>query len=139
MTSIEKNKEIVVRYVDEVNKQNYDALDDLVVEDYVDHDPVPGQEPGLAGLKKAYAMFSDAFPDVNFIFEDVFGEGDMVVGRGVIYGTHKGTFLGIPATGKRVRWTGTRLFRLNREGKLTDGWINIDLLGLMQQLGAIPS
>jgi predicted ester cyclase len=139
MASVEKNKDVVVRYVDAVNAQNYDAFDEMVVEDYVDHDPVPGQQPGLAGLKKAYTMFSDAFPDVNFIFEDVFGEGDLVVGRGVIYGTHKGSFMGVAPTGKHVRWTGTRLFRLNEEGKLTDGWINIDLLGLMQQLGAIPS
>jgi len=139
MASVERNKEIVTSYVDAVNAQNYDAFDEIVVEDYVDHDPVPGQEPGLGGLKKAYKMFSDAFPDVNFIFEDVFGEGDLVVGRGVIYGTHKGSFMGVAPTGKRVRWTGTRLFRLNDDGKLTDGWINIDLLGLMQQLGAIPS
>lgn len=138
MSTVEENKAIVTRFVDEVNKQNYNAFDEMVAEDYVDHDPIPGQEPGREGLKKAYAIFSDAFPDLTFIFEDVFGEGDLVVGRGVIYGTQKGEFLGVPPTNKRVRYTGTRLFRL-KDGKLTDGWINLDLLGVMQQLGAIPS
>jgi len=138
MSSVEENKAIVTRYVDEVNKQNYNAFDELVVEDYVDHDPIPGQEPGRDGLKKAYAIFSDPFPDVTFIFEDVFGEGDLVVGRGVIYGTHRGEFLGVKATGKRVRWTGTRLFRL-RDGKVAEGWINLDMYGLLQQLGAFPA
>jgi steroid delta-isomerase-like uncharacterized protein len=136
--TVEENKAIVTRYVDEVNKQNYAAFDELVVEDYVDHDPIPGQEPGREGLKKAYVIFSSAFPDITFIFEDVFGEGDLVVGRGVIYGTHKGVFLGIPPTNKRVRYTGTRLFRV-RDGRVSEGWINLDLLTVMQQLGAIPS
>jgi steroid delta-isomerase-like uncharacterized protein len=139
MVTLEEKKAIVVRYVEEVNKQNYNAFDELVVEDYLDHDPIPGQEPGREALKKAYVTFSSAFPDIVFIFEDVFGEDDLVVGRGVIYGTHKGDFLGIPPTNKRIKWTGTRLFRVNDEGKITDGWINLDMLGMLQQLGAFPA
>lgn len=133
--SVEENKAIVRRFVDNVNQANFDGLDELVVSDYVDHNAFPGQEPGREGLKKAYAMFLAAFPDVYFILEDVIAEGDKVVGRGVISGTHKGEFFGVPPTGKQVKWTGTRTFTL-KGGKLTEGWIDLDMLGLMQQIGA---
>jgi steroid delta-isomerase-like uncharacterized protein len=134
----ERNKQIVTDYVAATNTGELDKLDNWVVEDYVEHDPVPGQKPGREGLKEAYTMFNSPFPDLEFIFEDVIAEGDLVVGRGVISGTHQGDFFGIPATGKKVHWTGTRLFRLDN-GKITDGWVNIDMLGLMQQMGAIPA
>ncbi len=137
MSQVQVNKAIVTRYVDEVNKGNLDAFDELVDPSYVDRNPIPNQEPGIPGLKKAYKMFTDSFSEMVYDFEDVMGEGDLVCGRGVMYGTHTGEFLGIPATGKRLRWTGTRIFRL-REGRLVEGWINLDMLSLLQQLGAIP-
>jgi len=137
--SLDENRAIVTRYVYEVNKQNYDAFDEFVDPAFVDHDPIPGQLPGIPGLKAAYRMFSDAFPDVWFTFEDLIAEGDLVVGRGVIEGTHKGNFMGMaPPTGKRLHWTGTRMFRV-KNGKVTEGWINLDFLGLLQQLGVIPT
>jgi predicted ester cyclase len=136
--SLDENRAIVTRYVYEVNMQNYDAFDEFVHPDFIDHNPIPGQKPGVPGLKDAYRIFSDAIPDVWFTFEDLIAEDDLVVGRGVIEGTHKGNFMGIPATGKKLHWTGTRLFRV-KDGKVTEGWINFDLLGLMQQLGVVPS
>ena len=135
--SLDENRAIVTRYVYEVNMQNYDAFDEFVIEDYVDHDPIPGQQPGREALKAAYKIFSDAFPDVWFTFEDLIAEGDMVVGRGVIEGTHTGEFMGIPPTNKTIKWTGTRMFRV-RDGKVAEGWINFDLLGVMQQMGMGP-
>lgn len=136
--SLDDNRAIVTRYVYEVNMQNYDAFDEFVVEDYLDHDPIPGQVPGREPLKQAYRAFSEAFPDIWFTFEDLIAEGDMVVGRGVIEGTHKGAFLGIPPTNKKIHWTGTRMFRV-RDGKVSEGWINFDMLGMLQQLGVVPS
>jgi steroid delta-isomerase-like uncharacterized protein len=132
--SLDENRAMVARYVYEVNKQNYDAFDEFVVDDYVDHDPIPGQKTGRAALKQAYRAFSSAFPDIWFTFEDLVAEGDLVVGRGVIEGTHKGAFLGVPPTNKRIRWTGTRMFRV-RNGKVIEGWFNFDMLGMMRQLG----
>ena len=131
------NKAIVTRYVDAVNRLDYDVLDFLVVEDMVEHDPVPGQQQGLEGLKEAYRMFSAPFPDIAFIFDDIIAEDDLVVGRGIITGTHQGEFFGVAPTGKRVHWTGTRLFRL-RDLKVVEGWINLDFLGLLQQMGVVP-
>ena len=132
------NKAIIARYVEATNVGALDVLDDLVYDDYVEHTPVPGQSPGLAGLKDAYRMFNGPFPDVKFVFEDVIGEGDLVVGRGVISGTHEGDFFGTPGTHKKVRWTGTRLFRL-RDLKVVEGWAQIDMMGLMQQMGVVPT
>jgi steroid delta-isomerase-like uncharacterized protein len=136
--SLDENRAIVTRYVYEVNMQNYDAFDEFVVEDYLDHDPIPGQQPGREPLKAAYRAFSDAFPDIWFTFEDLIAEDDLVVGRGVIEGTHQGAFLGIPPTHKKIHWTGTRMFRV-RDHKVAEGWINFDMLGMLQQLGVAPS
>ncbi len=132
--SLDEARAVVARYVYEVNMQNYDAFDDFVVEDYVDHDPIPGQLPGREGLKAAYKGFSDAFPDIWFTFEDLIAEGDLVVGRGVIEGTQHGPFLALPPSGKHIKWTGTRMFRV-RDGKVSEGWINFDLLSVFQQMG----
>jgi predicted ester cyclase len=132
------NKAIITRYVYATNILEVDVFDRFVVPDYVDRDPIPDQEPGLEGLKKAYHTFLEPFPDVLFVFEDIIAEGDLVFGRGVISGTHQGEFFGIPPSGKRVHWTGTRLFRL-KDLMVTEGWINLDFLGLLQQMGAVPA
>ena len=132
--SLDEARAVVTRYVYEVNMQNYDAFDEFVVPDYLDHDPIPGQQPGREGLKAAYKGFSDAFPDIWFTFEDLIAEGDLVVGRGVIEGTQQGPFLALPPSNKHIKWTGTRMFRV-RDGKVSEGWINFDLLAVFQQMG----
>jgi len=132
--SLDEMRAVVARYVYEVNMQNYDAFDEFVDPAFIDHNPIPGQKPGIPGLKDAYRAFSDAFPDVWFTFSDLVAEGDTVVGRGVIEGTHSGNFMGIPPTNKKIYWTGTRVFKA-KNGKVTEGWINFDMMGLMQQMG----
>lgn len=134
--SLDEARAIVSRYVYQVNMQNYDDFDNYVVPDYVDHDPIPGQQPGREGLKLAYKGFSDAFPDLWFTFEDLIAEGDLIVGRGVIEGTHMGHFLNLPPSNKKIKWTGTRMFRV-RDGKVSEGWINFDLLAVFQQMGVM--
>lgn len=132
--SLDEMRAVVAHYVYEVNMQNYDAFDEFVDPGFIDHNPIPGQKPGIPGLKDAYRIFSDAFPDVWFTFSDLVAEGDTVVGRGVIEGTHSGNFMGIPATNKKIYWTGTRVFKA-KNGKVTEGWINFDMMALMQQMG----
>ncbi len=132
------NKAIIARYVEATNAGALDLFDEFVAPDYIEHEPMPGQGPGREELKKAYVGFNGPFPDLDYVFEDLIAEGDLVVGRGVITGTQKGAFFGVPATGKKVHWTGTRLFRLNN-GMVTEGWINLDMLGLMQQMGVVPT
>ena len=132
------NKAIVTEFVKVTNHLELDRLDEMVVEDYIEHQPIPGQPEGREGLKWAYRAFNSPFPDLVFDFQDVIAEGDLVVGRGIGTGHNTAPFMGNPATGKPVTWSGTRLFRM-REGRLVEGWINIDMLGLMQQIGMIPS
>lgn len=135
--SIDANRSVVTRYVFEVNMANLDAFDELVDPNFIDHDPIPGQKPGIEGLKEAYRMFLEAFPDVWFTFEDLVAEGDMVVGRGTIRGSHRASFMGEAPTNRSVHWTGTRMFRVSN-GRVAEGWINLDMLGLMRQVGLAP-
>lgn len=135
--TLEYNRMVVTRYVYATNIGELDRFDEYVDPNFVDHNALPGQKPGVEGLKDAYRMFSSAFSDLWYTFEDLIAEGDKVTGRGTIQGKHTGNFMGIPATNKVVHWTGTRTFRV-ADGKVTDGWIDLDLFGLMMQLGAMP-
>ena len=132
------NKAVICRYVDATNDGELDLFDLFVDENYVENEPIPGQGPGREELKKAYVVFNGPFPDLEYVFEDLIAEGDLVVGRGVISGTHKGDFMGVPATGNKITWTGTRLFRLE-DMQVKEGWINVNMMAMMQQMGVIPT
>ena len=134
---LKANHDVVERFVATVNAKTYDALDELVHPDYVDHDPIPGQGPGIEGLKASYRIFDGTFPDITFTLEDVVAEDDLVVARGVLSGTNQGPFMGIPPTNRPMRWTATRMFRI-RDGKISEGWLNIDMVGMLVQMGVIP-
>jgi predicted ester cyclase len=82
-------------------------------------------------------VFYTAFPDMHYTVEDLIAEGDKVVCRWTVRATHQGEFMGVPATGKVVTWTGISITRF-AGGKDVEDWESFDMLGLMQQLGAIP-
>ena len=134
---LQANHDLVTRFVDTVNAQDYDALDALVYPDCLDHDPIPGQPPGIGGLKMSYQVFAATFPDIRFALEDLVAEDDLVVARGVLTGTNSGPFMGIPPTGREMRWTATRMFRI-RDGKIAECWLNVDMVGMLIQMGVIP-
>jgi steroid delta-isomerase-like uncharacterized protein len=135
--STEENKAIVRRFYAAYNDYDLAALDAIVASDYHDHNPAPGQGPGLTGLKQLYGLFHNAFADLKITVEEIVAEGDTVATRAPGHGTHTGDFLGIPATHKVVTIESNDFFRL-ANGKITDGWHVEDLLGLMIQLGVIP-
>ena len=136
--STEQNKAIVRRVFDEiVNKGNLAVADELLAADYVNHE-FPAPAPGAEGFKLVTTMFRSAFPDIVVTLEDEFAEGDRVVTRGVFVGTHTGDFMGIPATGRKVSIKYLDIWRLEN-GKAKENWVQMDLLGLMQQLGVIPA
>jgi predicted ester cyclase len=83
-------------------------------------------------------MFRSAFPDLHVEIEDVVAEGDTVATRVTMTATHRGAFLGVAPTGRRVRYEGMDILRF-REGKMVEHWTVTDDLGLMQQLGVVPS
>jgi steroid delta-isomerase-like uncharacterized protein len=136
--STETNKALVRRAAEGFSTGDIATLDEFYAADMVDHNPAPGQAPGLEGLKQSFMMFHSAFPDMSYTLEDIIAEGDKVVTRGTIRGTHKGAFLGIPPTGNQVAVTGIDIWRV-ADGKPVEVWHNEDQLGMMQQLGVIPA
>ncbi len=136
--STEENKAIVRRMYEAFSKRNLDVYYELHAADYVVHLPGGVEVRGRERLKQMTAMVLSAFPDYHETIEDVVAEGDKVVVRQTITGTHKGEFQGIPPTGKQVTWTAIAILGIIG-GKLVEAWIVVDMLGLMQQIGAIPS
>ncbi|GAA0689997.1 ester cyclase [Kitasatospora atroaurantiaca] len=136
--SIEDNKKLVRRFYQEIDAGNLDAMDELVAEDYVDHNPPPSfpLPPGREGLKQAFRMFWDATPGTHDI-EDQIAEGDKVVTRLTARGTHRGDLPGIPATGNALTMTATVIHRIEN-GRLAEKWSDKDVLGFLQQVGVIP-
>lgn len=94
--------------------------------------------PDVASTKRWVAALRRAFPDLCAIVEDEIAEGDTVVQRLTYRGTHAGTFLGFPPTGNRAIWQAMEIRRLGPDGKFTEQWMVADLLGVLQQLGALP-
>jgi steroid delta-isomerase-like uncharacterized protein len=101
-------------------------------------DPLPGQRQGREGLKEVLGGMLAAFPDMHWVVEEMVAEGEKVVTRFTWTGTHRGTFLGIPATGKGVSVKGVVIDRLVG-GLMTDSRILMDTMGMMQQLGVVPA
>lgn len=135
---IEENKAMARRYIEAINTDDFDELGRLLSPDFDDHVNVPGIPPGLEGAKQAHLMLREAFPDIRFTLEDVMAEGDKVVLRATGGGTHKGSFFGIPATGKAVSWTGIRIMRA-AGGQFVEGINEFDQVGILQQIGVIPA
>jgi predicted ester cyclase len=109
------------------------SLGQVIAEDAVDHNPVPGMKQGLAGIAEAFGQGRGAFPDLQFTVEDMVAEGEKVACRITTRATHRGEFLGIQATGKQVTTTGIDILRM-AGGKLAERWGEFDTLGLLQQL-----
>jgi len=136
MTS-EQNKKIVRSMFEEgMNQKKFSLIDEVIAQDYVNHD-MPG-EPGVEGFKKMIRGFFDGFPDMHIRLDEVIGDGNMVATRGEWTGTHSGTFMGISATGKKVKVKYIDMWRLEN-GKGVENWVQMDITGLMQQLGVMPA
>jgi steroid delta-isomerase-like uncharacterized protein len=134
----EGNKDLARRYYEAVlNEGDVGALDDLAVADYEEHDPLPGQGTGRAGLEDRVRMLRSAFAP-HFTIEDVIAEGDRVVVRWTNDGTNVGEFMGMPATGRTFSIAGVDIHRI-RDGKLAEHWHVVDQLAMLQQLGFIPA
>ena len=130
------NKKTIRRYYEEVfNQGRLEVLDEIVVADHIEHNPLPGQTQGIEGIKQRVAMLRAAF-NPQFTLEDVLADGDKVVVRWSNKGTHLADFFGVPATGRPVVVSGIDIHQL-REGKLAEHWAIRDDLTTMLQLGVI--
>ena len=135
---VQDNAAVVRRFVDEViTHGNIEAAAEFVWEDVVEQVPLPGQEPGLDGLKDIIRAMRTGFPDIVFSIKEQVTENDKVVSRFEWTGTHNGEFLGIPATGRPVRVWGIVIDRLE-DGRIKETRILMDTLGMMGQLGVLP-
>lgn len=133
--SLEENKAIVRRFIEAYNNRNLDYLDlidDLVAPDYVDHTKQVGRE----GLKQLFAMGLNAFPDWHETIEDIIAEGDKVWVRLSYTGTHRGEFMGLSPTGKKIASTAVDIYRIVNS-KLAEYWNVTDNVNIFKQVGAI--
>jgi steroid delta-isomerase-like uncharacterized protein len=137
--STEESTAVVRRFLDEViSKGNMAALEETCAADLVWHGGSVGEFRSLTEFKQGISPFFSAFPDLRVTADDVLSEGDKVVCRYTWHGTHRGDFFGVPATSRRVTVSGMSVYRV-AGGKIVEEWWLEDLLGLMQQLGAVPA
>ena len=137
--SPEENKALVRRFYAEIDNGNLAAMDELVAEEYLDHNPAPfpGLPPGRDGVKQAFQIFWDATPGYHRI-EDQIAEGDKVVTRLTAIGTHEGDLPGAPRTGNDLQMTSITIHRI-ADGKLVEKWSEKDVLGFLPQIGMMPA
>jgi steroid delta-isomerase-like uncharacterized protein len=135
--SLDENKALVRRIPEEIwSKGDVAAADMILSPDFVNHNPAFGHPPTRDGYKQTVAQFRQAFPDLSMTVEDSLAEGDRAVVRFRAQGIHRGPFGAFPASGRSIDFTGTAT-ALVRDGQIVELWVNGDLLGLLQQLGAV--
>ena len=135
----EQNKTVVRRLFDELwNKGNMQVADELIAPAYQHHDSSsPDFGKGPESEKKRVNLYRTAFHDLRLNIEDLYTEGETVVARWSCRGVHKGDLSGIAPTGKQFAITGITIARFSN-GKIVEGFVNWDALGLMRQLGVVP-
>jgi steroid delta-isomerase-like uncharacterized protein len=136
--STEQNKALAKRWGDEIwGKGNLAVVDELFAPNFVFHYPATEVTPNREGYKKIVTEWRAPLADIEGTTEDTIAEGDKVVVRWTWSGTHKGDYMGIAPTGKRMTLTGICILRI-AGGKIVEEWGEMDMLGMMQQLGAFP-
>jgi steroid delta-isomerase-like uncharacterized protein len=135
--TIDENKAILRRTIDAWNRGDLESYLQIYHPDVVLHG-YAGVEPGLASVRQFYAGFMMAFPGSKITAHDMVPEGDKLACRFTTTATHQGEFFGLPPTGKEVSFDGITILEF-KAGKCVERWSQADFLGLLQQLGAIPS
>jgi steroid delta-isomerase-like uncharacterized protein len=130
----DSNVRIVKKFFEEVwNKGNSSAVDEFLAPGFIDHNALSGDRKGLQGYKDTVSNFRTAFPDITYSLDQVLAEGDRVAIRLSAHGTHKGNFMGIPASTKQVSFGGMTFIRI-QGGKLAELWGLVDMPGLLGQI-----
>jgi predicted ester cyclase len=135
--SLEANKALVHAFADQINAKDLEAACTLVSPSHVEHGLHPELPSGAEAVRAFFSMLLAGFPDARTTILDTLAEGDRVVLRARIEGTQTGPFMGIPPTGRRAKWSLIDIYRL-ADGKIVEHWVEVDTLGLMQQLGLVP-
>ncbi len=127
------------RLYDSINAGDLDGFGRLLADDFIEHEETPGLAPTKDGVLAFFRMQRAAFPDMNMHVEDVVADGGKVVARVRYTGTHRGEFMGMPATGKAVDVNLIDMFVIGDDGLVHEHWGVMDALALMQQIGAVPA
>jgi steroid delta-isomerase-like uncharacterized protein len=127
------------RLYDMINAGDIDGFGRQLADDFAEHEDLPGFPPIRAGVIQYFRTLIAAFPDLHMVVEDVIASGDKAVARVRVTGTHKGPFMGISATGKRVDVKLIDIIRFGDDGRAREHWGAADQLAMMQQLGALPA
>ena len=131
----EANKKVVARWVDELNKENMGYLQEVIHNDFVDHNPFPGVTPNKEGYIKLLTLaHAEWFPGIQVKIEDAVAQGDKVALRLSVEAVHKGTVMGAPPTGKTLTWGAYAIYRV-KDGQLIERWEMLDSASFMMQLG----
>ena len=133
----EEHKAAYLRIIEAVNADDFGALDALFAADMVDHNPIPGQVPGLAGFKQSMSSARSSFPDLRGTVEHLLAEGELIAGRVTWRGTQAGPFVGVAPTGQIVAFEAYHIARFEG-GKVAEWWGTADIFGALAQLGALP-
>jgi steroid delta-isomerase-like uncharacterized protein len=121
-----------------INAGDVDGFIDQLSDDFVDHETGPGIPPTKEGARQLFNILVGAFPDLRFDIEDIIESGDKVVARARITGNHKGDFFGVAPSGKRVDVEAIDIVRFDDEGLAYEHWGVMDMMLMMQQVGAVP-
>jgi steroid delta-isomerase-like uncharacterized protein len=136
------NKATFSRFQDAVNTGDAEVIsktiDEVVEPDVLFHAPVPTGATGAQALKQVWAVLLRAFPDLHVAVEDVIAEGDKVVARNTVTGTHQGEYRGLPPTGRSVTYNEIFVVRF-AGGRIAEIWGVVDVLSQMKQLGMVPA
>jgi steroid delta-isomerase-like uncharacterized protein len=137
--SSEANKAAINRLVDGFwNGGNAEVMNELFAPNFVNHSPALGSTPDKAGTTQANIMVRSAFSDSELKVEEMIADGDKIAWRWSFRGTNTGSLAGIPATGREVEFTGMSIDRF-ADGQIVERWAEIDFLGMLQQLGVVPT
>ena len=136
--SVEQQNAVIHRWIEAWNRQDLDVVEDLLASDYVRHDANLPDVNGPTAQLEFIAGVLRAFPDLQVQAEQLIAQDDHVAVRVSMRGTHQGDFVGVPPTGREVRFESMEVFRLDG-GKVAEQWVVMNALGLFQQLGAIPT
>jgi steroid delta-isomerase-like uncharacterized protein len=136
--SSEAAKAVVRRNTEEVQSRgNFDAFEELFADDFVDHTPQPHMIPNKDGVRGLYRALRAAFPDFRAEIHWQAADAELVTTYKTYHGTHEGSFLGVPATGRKIHFETVDVMRV-RNGKITEHWGVANLFAALQQLGAWP-
>ncbi|MFB4268513.1 ester cyclase [Nonomuraea sp. GTA35] len=136
------NKALFSRFHEAINSGDAEVIaktiDELVAPDVLFHTPAPIDATGVQALKQVWTVLLRAFPDIRVTIEDVIAEGDKVVYRNTVTGTHRGEYRGMAPTGRSVTYNEIFIFRF-ADGLIAEIWGVVDVFSQLRQLGAIPA